>query len=155
MYVQHPKASVDASEKTHRSGGSTAPAVKRHLLNVTLLSSYISSRSCTHFVFTCSGNSSSQSKPNWPYLHWCGIVADVRDSDCLHRVRVTTVGNPNWYLVDVVVVIVSSSPPTFLIVMEVSLPFKPSEAAVSFRIRLICAPESNKMFPCFCIPPWP
>ena len=45
------------------------------------------------------------------------------------------------------VLTVSSSPPTFVIVMETSFPFKPRFSAVSSRIRLICAPLSKRTFP--------
>ena len=47
------------------------------------------------------------------------------------------------------VLIVSSSPPTFVIVTAVSFPLSPSAAAVSSRIRLICAPESRRVLLCF------
>ena len=45
------------------------------------------------------------------------------------------------------VVISSSSPPTFAIVMVTSLPFRRSFSATDGRIRLICVPESRSTFP--------
>ena len=83
---------------------------------------------------------------HWPCLYWCDIVANVRDSDCFHGVRVIPVGSTNWYPVNF-------GRDCFFV--STNLCFKPSETAVSFRIRLICAPESNKIFPCFRIPSWP
>ena len=46
------------------------------------------------------------------------------------------------------VVISSSSPPTFVIVIETLFPSNHRFSAVSRRIKLICAPESNRMFQC-------
>lgn len=47
------------------------------------------------------------------------------------------------------VLISSSSPPTFVMVTEMSFPLSLRQSAVSWRIRLICAPESKSTLPRF------
>ena len=44
---------------------------------------------------------------------------------------------------------ISSSPPTFVVVTEVSFSFNPKVDAVSFLIKLTWAPVSKRVFACF------
>lgn len=50
--------------------------------------------------------------------------------------------------------VVSSSPPTFVIVIDVSFPFSPNTSAVSLRIKLTSAPVSSRILPRLETPFW-